>query len=247
MTALGRGVRRTAVGLLWPPCCVGCDVGLEPGGYLCAACEGETSRLAPPFCAQCSRRFENDGAPTLLNHAGLCAECRAADFAFGCAVSFCRHDGLARDLIVRFKYRGEHFLRRPLAGWLAEALASDARLHSPPIDALLPVPLHRRRERERGYNQADALCHCLGRETALPVWRALRRVRATQKQARLSREERLTNLRGAFAPVGRWPVAGAHLLLVDDVFTTGSTVHECARVLRAAGAASVRVLTVTRR
>ena len=81
----------------------------------------------------------------------------------------------------------------------------------------------------------------------MPVWEALRRVRYTEPQARLARVERLENLRGAFAPARRRPVGGAHLLLVDDVFTTGSTVDECARVLRAAGAASVRVLTVARR
>ena len=154
---------------------------------------------------------------------------------------------MARELILRFKYGGEHYLRRPLGHWLVESLRSDARLLRQPADALVPVPLHRRRERERGFNQAEASCRVVGKSTGLPVWRALRRARPTPPQARLTREERRRNLRGAFVPAPRRPVTGAHLLLLDDVYTTGSTVHECARVLRQAGAASVHVLTVTRR
>ncbi len=242
-----RGALAAAADLVWPPCCVGCSRVVAPGEYLCAECAEGPVRPKHPFCSQCTRPFEDDGSPDRPGGAGLCSECRAAGFAFRCAVSFCRHDGLARDLVVRFKYQGEHFLRRPLARWLAESLQNDARLHDPPADALVPVPLHRRRERERGFNQADALCRRLSCETGLPVWRALRRVRATSVQARLSRAQRLHNLRDAFLPAPRLPVRGAHLLLVDDVFTTGSTVHECARVLCGAGAASVRVLTVTRR
>ncbi len=247
VTRIMHGALAAARDLVWPPCCVACSCVVEPGDYLCAKCAEKLVRPKHPFCSQCTRPFEDDGSPVRPGGAGLCSDCRAARFAFGCAVSFCRHDGLARDLVVRFKYQGEHFLRRPLARWLAESLQTDDRLLDPPTDALVPVPLHRRRERERGFNQADALCRRLGRETGLPVWQALRRVRSTPKQARLSREERLNNLRGAFQPVPRQPVTDAHLLLVDDVFTTGSTVHECARVLREAGAASVRVLTVTRR
>lgn len=242
-----RGVLKTAAELLWPSCCVGCDATLEPGGYFCAECAGKPVRLTPPFCSVCSRLFTDDGTPLDPAGAGMCSNCRQQDFAFDCAVNFCRHDELARELILRFKYGGEHYLRRPLGDWLIEALRSDVRLRRRPVDALVPVPLYRRRERERGFNQADALCRRMSRSAGLPVWRALRRVRSTRQQTRLSHEERRSNLRGAFAPVPRRPVVGAHLLLVDDVFTTGSTVHECARVLRAAGAASVRVLTVTRR
>ena len=177
-----------------------------------------------------------------------CSNCLERRFAFECAMSARRHTGVVRDLVQRFKYRGDHFLRRPLSVWLVEAWETDGRLRGgPPVTALVPVPLHPQRRRERGFNQAEALCRLLEKHARLPVWHALRRVRFTETQTHLARNERLENLRGAFAAARRRPVAGAHLLLVDDVFTTGATVDECARVLRRAGAASVRVLTVARR
>ena len=233
-----------AAGLLYPPACAVCHAPLSAGEYLCAPCGDEAKRIEAPFCRVCSMPFAGE----MPDGGFTCSNCLERRFAFECAVSARRHVGVVRDLVQRFKYRGEHYLRRPLGHWLAEAWDTDARLQSgPPIRALVPVPLHPRRRRERGFNQAETLCLRLGRHARLPVWNALRRVRFTEPQAQLARDERLENLRGAFAATRRRPVSGAHLLLVDDVFTTGSTVDECARVLRRAGAASVRVLTVARR
>lgn len=233
-----------AAGLLYPPVCAGCQFSVPAGEDFCDRCAGKARPIEAPFCQVCSQGFTGEFPEGEFT----CSNCVDRCFAFECAVSARRYTELVRDLIGRFKYRDEHYLRRPLGRWLAETLATDARLRQgPPLDALVPVPLHPRRRRERGYNQAAALCGRLGPQAGLPVWHALRRVRFTEPQARLARTERLENLRGAFAPARRRPVSGAHLLLVDDVFTTGSTVDECARVLRAAGAASVRVLTVARR
>jgi competence protein ComFC len=228
-------------GLLYPPTCVQCDVPVAAGEYLCAKCSAEAERIEAPFCARCSEPFSGE-----IEGAFSCPNCRRRPFAFECAVSAYRGRGLVRELILRFKYQHEYYLRRQLGTWLASAL-DDERIRRRPADAIVPVPLHPRRQRERGFNQAAALCPLLGTVAGLPTWPALRRVRFTETQTHFSRAERLRNLRGAFAAVARWPVAGAHLLLVDDVFTTGSTVDECARVLRQAGAASVRVVTVARR
>ena len=188
-----------------------------------------------------------------LSMAMTCGNCRDRSFAFDCAVSAVRHDGPVRELIVRFKYRGERYLRRALVGWLAEALL-DPRISGRPADALVPVPLHPRRRRERGYNQTEECCRLLGRRADLPVWPVLRRARYTGTQTQLSREERAKNLSGAFGLVNGWRaqrwrrrIEGADLLLVDDVFTSGATVDACARTLLAAGAASVRVITIARR
>lgn len=227
-----------AAGLLYPTLCVACDAPLPPGRYLCKPCHERAQPIRAPFCERCSQPFHGS-----MQGAFTCAECQERDFAFDCAVSCYRSRAIVRDLILRFKYQHCHYLRRPLAGWLAQTLA-DPRILCQPADALVPVPLHPRRQRERGFNQATALAKLLARPSGLPLWPALRRVRWTETQTQFERNERLENLRGAFA-IHR-PVRGKHLLLVDDVFTTGSTVNECARILRRAGAASVRVITVAR-
>ena len=230
----------TFVDLLYPVACAHCERPVESGRTLCANCLEDASEIVAPYCETCSQPFYGE-----IDGPFFCADCMDRKFAFDCAVSAYRSRGMVRELIHRFKYEGHFHLRRPLSVLLRRAM-DDGRIRSRAVDALVPVPLHPRRQRERGYNQAEALCRLLGREAALPVWLALRRVRFTETQTHFSREERLNNLRGAFAARPRWPLAGKHLLLVDDVFTTGSTVHECARVLRRAGAASVRVLTVAR-
>jgi ComF family protein len=227
--------------MLYPASCVHCDAETEAGVYLCGKCQMLAERIEAPFCAVCSEPFSGEIASSFT-----CSNCRTQRFHFECAVSPVRARGMARKLILRFKYSGHHYLRRVLTDWLAEAL-EDERIKRQPADALVPVPLHPRRKRERGFNQAQSLCELLSRRAGLPIWPALRRVRYTETQTRLTRAERNHNVRGAFQHSPRWPLQGARLLLVDDVFTTGSTVDECARVLRHAGAASVRVLTVARR
>lgn len=228
-------------GLLYPPNCVNCDAPISAGEYLCRECGAQAERIKAPFCATCSEPFSGE-----IDAAFSCPNCRHRKFAFECAVSAYRGRGVVRDLILRFKYQQQYYLRRPLGAWLADAMQDD-RIRGRRWDAIVPVPLHPRRQRERGFNQAEALCPILGEISGLPTWLALSRVRFTETQTHFSRAQRLRNLRGAFAAVPRWPVQGANLLLVDDVFTTGSTADECARALRKAGAASVRVVTVARR
>ncbi len=256
----GRTVFETFTGLIYPPACVVCGEAVAPRAHLCAGCADAAPRLEAPVCAVCSwpfpaRVFGGTFPASLpaLSLAMTCANCRDRAFAFGCAVSTRRHDGSVRDLIVRFKYRGEQHLRRALADWLAEAFL-DPRIAHPRADARVPVPLHPRRRRERGYNQAEECCRLLGRRAGLPVWPVLRRAHYTGSQTLLSRADRARNLSGAFALADGWnarrhrgQIEGADLLVVDDVFTSGATVDACARVLLAAGAASVRVLTIARR
>lgn len=208
--------------------------------HLCAGCLEKATRIEAPFCRECSQPF--DGA---IEGAFTCSNCEGRRFHFDCAVSRYRSTGLVRDLIHRFKYDRCLYLRRPLAEWLAETL-DDARITAHPFDWLVPVPLHAARRREREFNQADELARLVAERHGERVLHALRRVRYTTTQTRLDREERMQNLRDAFRVRHGRKVSGSHLILVDDVFTTGSTVDECARVLKGAGAASVRVVTVAR-
>lgn len=156
-----------------------------------------------------------------------------------------RARGVVRHLIHEFKYNHREYLRRPLSGWLRETL-DDERIARQPADALIPVPLHPRRKRERGYNQAEVLAELLAAETGLRLLPALRRVRYTRTQTAFDRTERMENLRNAFRLRQNTDVRDLHLLLVDDVLTTGSTLDECARVLLEAGAASVRAICIAR-
>ena len=226
--------------LLYPPHCAICGADTQPRSHVCAACAGRVQEIQPPFCRTCSQPFE--GA---INGEFSCSNCADRQFAFDCAVSRYRSTAAVRDLIHSFKYERRFHLRHQLADWLAASLDDD-RIRGQPFHAFVPVPLHSARLREREFNQADVLAQLLGRRTDTAVLRCLRRIRYTSTQTRLDREERMENLRGAFRVRQTSLVQSRHLLLVDDVFTTGSTAHECARVLRQAGAASVRVVTVAR-
>ena len=174
-----------------------------------------------------------------------CSNCEGRNLHFECAVAPYLSTGVVRDLIHSFKYEHALHLRKQLAAWMAEAL-DDPRLREQPFDAFVPVPLHHIRYREREFNQAAELAILLTTRTGAPTWHALKRTRYTSTQTKLDRNERMENLRGAFRVRQTSRVKKSHLVLIDDVFTTGSTVEECSRVLLRAGAASVRVLTVAR-
>jgi len=233
----------TALGTLFhPPHCAGCDAPTGADEQICVSClaTAEKCRLRAPFCAVCSEPFS--GA---LDRAFTCPNCGDRRFRFSSAVTAYRSRGLIRDLIHAFKYNGRFELRHPLAAWLANGL-KDPRMTGSQIDALVPVPLHARRKRERGFNQAQVLAELVGKQASLPVENLLRRLRYTTTQTNFDRRQRIENLRGAFALADEAKVRDRDLVLVDDVFTTGSTADECALVLRQAGAASVRVLTIAR-
>jgi competence protein ComFC len=161
------------------------------------------------------------------------------------AVSLYLATGLLRDLIHRFKYSGHYYLRHVLADFLIETFTDDRILISP-VHAIVPVPLHPTRRRDRGYNQSAALAEIVSRRLSIPVYPCLKRRVPTLSQTQFDREERMQNLRDAFLLRENSPVHGKNLLLLDDILTTGSTLAECAKVLREAGAHSVRAVTVAR-
>jgi ComF family protein len=237
---IARRAGEAALALLYPPHCAACGAETPAGVHLCAPCREKARRIEAPFCRICSQPF--DGA---ITSEFTCQNCAERKRHFDCAVAPFLSRGVVRELIHRFKYEREFYLRLPLADLAAEGLA-DERLRAQPFDAFVPVPLHSARFREREFNQADELARQLSRRTGVPVLRALRRIRYTSTQTVLDRHARMENLRNAFRVRHSPAVLQRHLVLVDDVFTTGSTVDECARVLRAAGAASVRVLTIAR-
>ena len=233
--------------LLYPPACALCEEPLREGRSLCEPCQAALPRIESPFCIRCGAAI--DGA---LPDDLLCPGCRVRPFSFEFARAAlkARHEALA--LVRSFKYGRRIHLHRELALLLAEVW-NDPRLaaQQDPPWSLVPVPLHWKRQRQRWFNQSFELARTLSRLRNLPLVPALRRIRVTPQQALLPRSERLRNLQGAFRLSRREAhsrsLRGKPVALIDDVFTTGSTSEECARILLEQGEVEkVIVLTVLR-
>jgi ComF family protein len=175
----------------------------------------------------------------------VCGRCRRGLSAFATGASLGPYEGSLRVLLHELKYAGHRRVATRLADALLAEPTSQAVLAG--ADALVPVPLHPRRQRERGFNQAELIAAALARRTGLALLAsALVRRKDTTTQTGLSAAARRDNVRGAFAVRRRAQIAGRRLVLVDDVLTTGATAEACARVLREAGAVEVRLLALAR-
>jgi len=193
------------------------------------------------MCPRCGKPFDS---PETLSHSPdhRCLACRQAPPVFDQALSIGYFEGPLREAIHQFKYRPCRALGKPLAAWMAVNIrpVSD-------IDCIIPVPLHVARLRQRGFNQALILAHELSRTFSLPLsFDNLKRVRPTRPQVELTGTERIKNVAGAFALRRPDELKDRGVLLIDDVFTTGATMNECARVLKNAGASRVTALTLSR-
>lgn len=218
------------------PVCAG-HVARPTLGPLCEACWRELPRHRGRLCA-C-------GFPLRGSVLDACGRCRRGLSSFACGFSLGPYEGALRVALHELKYRG----RRRVAARLAEALVSDVGSASvlTPGAILVPVPLHPRRQRERGFNQADLLAAELARRADLRVAGAalVRRI-DTPSQTGLSAAARRANVAGAFAVRRRAQIAGRVVVVVDDVLTTGATAMACARALVQAGATEIRLLTAAR-
>lgn len=230
------------IDLLFPPLCHHCRTFMPKDGraLVCDECLATSRPVQSPMCTVC-------GVP-LLTEAGIdhpCGDCLTGKPAFAAARAPFVYEGAIKDLIHRLKYNAKVQLRRPLALLTAERLKDFVDDAAPEL--LLPVPLHVKRLRQRGFNQAVLLAELLSKEWQLPLVRqGLRRTRWTEPQVNLAAAERAANVRGAFTVTDVAAVKGKRLLLVDDVLTTGSTIAECSRVLKRAGAGAVFAVTVAR-
>jgi ComF family protein len=231
-----------AVDLLYPRNCQFClnPLGDDERGVICELCAAGVKLIEPPFCRQCALPFAGKLAEPFR-----CGYCHDKRFHFERVVAACRAEGVVRESIHRFKYRGQMYFGEHLVGWLERA--ARRWLEWSEVDVVVPVPLHPRKHREREFNQAGYLADALGETFGVPVAaRALRRVKDTVTQTALDAEARARNLHGAFAVADTAALAGKRVVLVDDVFTTGATLDACAKVVRVAGAERVIALTVAR-
>jgi ComF family protein len=231
---------QAAVSLLYPATCTICGKNVRTGEYLCDQCEASVLRVVPPFCETCSEPFEGS-----ITGAFTCANCAHRTIYFDAAVAAYRGRGIVREIIHQFKYTRQIHLRHLVGRWLRAAL-DDQRLRDYRFNVIVPVPLHPARQRERGFNQASLLAELLSTQTSIPCRLLLKRIRYTTTQTALDRSERMENLHNAFRLRKNADVRGFRVLLIDDVLTTGSTLSECARMLKRAGAISVHAATAAR-
>lgn len=238
---LGQGLRSVAsvaIGLIYPPTCVGCGAATGEPHALCARCWSGLRLIERPYCERLGTPFALDlGIDPLLSPAAI-----AEPPVFGRARAVAVYDGTARDLVHRLKYNDRLDLARVMARMMASA-GHDVLAEA---DLLVPVPLHGTRLWRRRFNQSALLARDIGRHSGRHCdVHALARVKATRPQVGLTRTQRAENLQGAFrVPDGsRARIQGRRLLLIDDVSTTGATGNAAARVLLRAGAARVDLLT----
>jgi len=224
---------------LLPPQCHCCEKFLEEGEQgICPECLSKIQWIEPPFCSVCGTPFVSKGEG--IHPCGVCIT-KKKYFTMARALGF--YEGPFKEAIHRWKYQGKTYLTPFFGERMAEVLYFywDPKL----FDFLIPVPLHKRRLRERGFNQALLLVKDLSRRIGIPYRkRLLQKRRPTIPQVNLKGIEREKEIKGSFFVHKKEELEGKSVLLVDDVFTTGSTVNECAKMLLAGGAKRVDVLTL---
>ena len=228
--------------LFFPKECVHCGRLLNSRNreYLCPACRQMIYLISDSICDRCGRPLEGEIIPPVE-----CSSCREDPPSFCRARSSFLLAGAGKSLVLTYKYSRNPYLSDPAINWLFTA--GEESYDWSDYDRIIPVPLHPRKSRERGFNQSGLLAAGLSRRTGINLSRGgLIRTRYTGTQTRLSRKERRENVRGAFRVTGRAGFERKTLLLIDDVYTTGATVSECARALMKAGAERVDVLTLAR-
>jgi len=237
---LGRAALRQVVDFALPPRCPACGTIVPEPNLFCLACWRSLAFLGEPCCARCGLPFDYEAGDQVE-----CGRCLAEPPPFDRLRAAVAYGETARKVALKLKYSGRPGIAETLAHFMARQLthcAADGAV-------LVPVPLHRWRIWKRGYNQAALIASALSRRSGIPAeLDLLRRTRATPPLRGLGRRERALTVRGAFAvpEATRARLRGRHVILVDDVFTSGATAGACARALRRAGALSVAILAWAR-
>lgn len=230
--------------LLLPMYCRSCGNRLltEENTCFCPDCWESSLRIERPFCTLCGKPHQRMvGLGALSNFP--CAECREKPNRYlRCIRGAAYYDGAVSAAVRLFKFNKKTTLKHPLAALMTEF--AEMEMHGERYDLIVPVPLYKTRERERGFNQSRELA--LGLQESFPdaaIDESLKRIRPTTAQSRLTGSERAKNVRGAFAVEGNG-CKEKRILLIDDVITTGETVTECAKALKRAGATYIDALAV---
>lgn len=220
--------------MLYPARCPVCDGVLLPGEEICEECISRLRYVTEPRCCKC-------GKPLQSEEAEYCHDCMVRNHIYDNGLALYEYESI-KDSLYRFKYKGRceyaGFYGREIAKRLGDRIAG---WHP---DALLPVPMYKRKERMRGYNQAGLLADAVGAALHIPVRHDLMvRQRQTVPMKELDPAQRQINLKKAFI-IGQFDVKLKCIIIIDDIYTTGSTMDEMAKVLRAAGVSRIHFLTL---
>jgi competence protein ComFC len=233
--------------LLYPRRCLACQKSLKThsgiDNLICAQCWQSIKRNTPPFCHSCGRHLE----PRQIKrefHRKICSLCIKQPLGFDRAYSPCQYEGVIKELIHLFKYQQKEYLGKPLSSLMAEFIAQ-YQLPIEYFDAIVPIPLHPVRMREREFNQTEILGRYLAQACSKPLDNSiLTRQRPTKTQTELIGPQRFENVAQCFAVTQGERIRGKSILLIDDVLTTGATASEAAKTLKNAGAGIVFTLTL---
>ena len=238
-------LRRLFHGLLdivYPRKCLACKTDIKQSSVdnlVCLPCFDSIKRNLPPFCHSCGRHLQKNNLTR-----NICPACLKTRLHFDRAFSPCVYEGVIKDLIHEFKYKGKDYLGRTLSRLMIEFIR-EYNLPMGYLDFIVPIPLHKARLREREFNQAQILSNHIAKEFKKETLSdILLKNRHTRTQTDLATDERLLNVRESFSLNKQKSLKGKGVLLVDDVLTTGATSSEAARVLKQAGANMVFVLTL---
>ena len=201
------------------------------GERICESCRKTLPFIREPFCPLCGRKVAEEGA---------CTECKRKRLPVDTARSVLLHEGEAARLILRFKRGGKYLYRT-----LAELMLPTLKEAFPTAEGLIYVPMTKKAEKKRGFNQSRLVAEELSRKTGLPLLDVVEKKRETPPQKSLGRDEREKNLEGAFHVTDEAEVKGKRLVIIDDILTTGATAGELAVVLKKAGAGEAFALTCT--
>jgi ComF family protein len=238
LSAALRGAARAAFDFALPPRCPACGIVTADPHRFCLACWQGLHFLGEPCCARCGLPFEHE-----TGDLAECGRCLAEPPRFDRLRAAVAYGDIARRVALKLKYSGRPGVAETLARLMQRHLEAGEGESAPPL--LVPVPLHRWRIWQRGYNQSALIARVLSRRTGLPLAAdLLRRTKATPPLRGLGRRERALAVRAAFAvdALDAPKLRGRRIVLVDDVFTSGATAAACARALKQAGAARVEVL-----
>ena len=232
---------KNLIHLLFPPRCPFCDTVLcssifAPQKLVCPSCRDKAQYVKEPVCKKC-------GKPLRDERQEYCYDCNRVDRTFVQGKALWIYEGIVKQSIYRFKYHN----RQEYAHYYGKELAKkyEQWMERCRIEALVPIPLSKKRLRQRGFNQAECVARELGRRTGIPVYKDLLiRVRDTRAQKELNEQERKNNLKRAFKTEAN-KVQLNHILLIDDIYTTGSTMNETASELKRSGITKVYCLSIS--